>query len=118
MATRFGTLDNVGTPRISARSEGAELVSGVTLRGYRFERGELPSQLTAVVRAVHRRDRNANPDTRCCVTCPGWAVFETNRNPREIERCDECARFETDEAAVTHVVGLLRTAANIIERIG
>lgn len=34
--------------------------------------------------------------------CPGWAVF----NEREIERCDLCERFQSDEDAIAHVLAL------------
>ena len=36
--------------------------------------------------------------------CPGWAVFECNTAwGEEIERCDECERFESDTAALEYV---------------
>jgi len=34
--------------------------------------------------------------------CPGWAIF----NDGEIQRCDTCKRFESDDEAITHVMAL------------
>lgn len=39
--------------------------------------------------------------------CPGWGLFDTG-SWLEVERCDECERFENDEAAARHVIALLR----------
>ena len=41
---------------------------------------------------------------RCHPECLGWAVF----NDAEIQRCDECARFASDEEAIAHVEALER----------
>lgn len=55
--------------------------------------------------------------TACCVDCPGWAIFDVNREPgREVERCDECDRFCDDDEATDHVLrklGLSRENAGI-----
>ena len=32
-------------------------------------------------------------------TCPGWGHFD-NPEGRDIQRCDECARFRWDEGAI------------------
>lgn len=41
----------------------------------------------------------------CDPGCPGWAVFETNRGlGQEIECCDLCKRFPSDEAATSYVM--------------
>ena len=44
------------------------------------------------------------PETACSPGCPGWAVFNGN----EIQRCDACARFKDDDAAIEHVLRLER----------
>lgn len=43
---------------------------------------------------------------RCFATCPGWGVFDIGaRAPGvEIERCDCCERFATDEQAEDYVL--------------
>jgi len=41
--------------------------------------------------------------SKCSPDCPGWGVFnDTN----EIQRCESCARFDSDEEAVSHVLKL------------
>jgi len=35
----------------------------------------------------------------CCPTCPGWGVFETGRGTTELQRCDDCDLYPTDEDA-------------------
>ena len=44
------------------------------------------------------------PETACSPGCPGWAVFNGN----EIQRCDVCARFKDDDAAIEHVIQIER----------
>ena len=44
--------------------------------------------------------------TPCAPGCPGWGVF----NGIEIQKCDACARFATDDEAIAHVLELERTA--------
>jgi hypothetical protein len=38
-----------------------------------------------------------------CPGCPGWAVF----NGDEVQRCDSCQRFDSDDAAWLHVAKLV-----------
>lgn len=38
----------------------------------------------------------------CRKECPGWVIMNGN----QIQRCDDCGRFETDEEAVDHVWNL------------
>ena len=49
-----------------------------------------------------RRRAKPWPESQCSPGCPGWAVFNGN----EIQRCDACARFEDDDEAITHVIGI------------
>ena len=52
-----------------------------------------------------RCDRTPDDD---CESCPGWAVFTIEAvGPATVQRCDECQRFDSDEAAVRHVLGEL-----------
>jgi len=46
----------------------------------------------------------AELNTKECETkgCPGWAVF----NNGEVERCDTCKRFGSDDEAIAHVRAL------------
>jgi len=39
---------------------------------------------------------------RCSPQCPGWFIA----NDTEIQRCDECKRFQTDHDALNHVAML------------
>lgn len=43
------------------------------------------------------------PSDRCDGPCPGWGVF----NDAEIQRCDQCGVFESDDEAREHVERLL-----------
>lgn len=56
-----------------------------------------------------RNARNLDPtcgEKPCDPGCPGWAVFTTGYG-EYIQRCDDCGRFESDEAAATHAGDLL-----------
>jgi hypothetical protein len=46
--------------------------------------------------ACNRRD----PEGRCSATCAGWDLFNDN----EIQRCDECAVFATDDDAIDEAI--------------
>jgi hypothetical protein len=63
-------------------------------------------KLMEVCEDLQRTDpgRSAEP---CDPGCPGWGVFETGIRGLEIERCDECGRFEWDDDAAHHVSRLL-----------
>jgi hypothetical protein len=39
--------------------------------------------------------------TRCHSDCPGWGWF----NGSEVQRCDQCGVFDTDEDATDHIRG-------------
>ncbi|NIR28715.1 MAG: hypothetical protein GWN84_05245 [Gammaproteobacteria bacterium] len=45
---------------------------------------------------------------RCSDGCPGWGVFDIGARPPgvEVERCDCCDRFATDEEAEDYVLRL------------
>jgi hypothetical protein len=50
--------------------------------------------------------------TQCSPNCDGWAVFWTGLkgdNDCEIQSCDECNRFATDEDAREHARKLIET---------
>jgi hypothetical protein len=53
--------------------------------------------------------------------CPGWAIFESTEHGSEVERIDQCARFEFDELAIAAAVELFdehapkRTTRIVIE---
>ena len=53
--------------------------------------------------------------------CPGWAIFESTEHGSEVERIDQCARFEFDELAIAAAVDLFdehapkRTTRIVIE---
>jgi hypothetical protein len=39
--------------------------------------------------------------------CQGWNIFDDGLSAK-IERCDQCRRFETDEAALIHILACQR----------
>lgn len=45
----------------------------------------------------------------CDDSCPGWGLF----NGCEIQRCDTCARFESDMAAVHHIASCVECQAEL-----
>ena len=66
---------------------------------------------------------------RCEKSCDGWDVFEITPNRAEIQRCDDCDRFPSDDEARRYVgaqllllnesqsiVELLREAADAAEK--
>lgn len=53
------------------------------------------------------------PADRCDPDCLGWAVF----NDTEIQRCDDCGRFETDEDAAEHVETSYRQLLEAAEEV-
>jgi hypothetical protein len=44
----------------------------------------------------------------CRSDCPGWGVYNGN----EIQRCDSCNKFSSDEDAVNHVLAVEKEASN------
>lgn len=54
----------------------------------------------------HKRDA-------CDPGCPGWALFDEGTDREAVQRCDECNRFEDDDAAVRHVA----VRADAIDRL-
>ena len=53
----------------------------------------------------------------CDPHCPGWAVFNTGSEKRSVQRCDDCAVFIDDDAAMTYALTRLknRMAARLDE---
>lgn len=47
----------------------------------------------------------------CSEGCPGWGWF----NGSEVQRCDECRRFESDDAAAEHIAGCAECRAHLDE---
>lgn len=65
-----------------------------------------------LARDLERLERKQIHARHCCKTCPGWAVFDTTREPlEEIEKCDDChheqgvtAKFVSDTEAEEYVL--------------
>ena len=57
------------------------------------------------VESAQARESNLDTDEVCDIACPGWGVFDTNRGMgREIECCDSCKKFLSDEGATNYVM--------------
>lgn len=67
----------------------------------------IPEQHLADIESLEEEEiKKKVPHEESC-GCPGWGVFVTNGDDHHIERCDDCKVFETDNAALAHVLGLL-----------
>ena len=47
----------------------------------------------------------------CSPDCLGWDVFDCDDRPAEIQRCDDCDRFEDDEEATEAAMDWVRQRA-------
>jgi len=54
--------------------------------------------------------------TKCSPECDGWGLFDTGSGT-EIERCDECARFDDDESAAAHAVPIIQRGLELMRDI-
>jgi hypothetical protein len=69
-----------------------------------FQEAPEYNRLLTAVRALENQD---TPHEGGC-GCPGWGLFDTG-SWMEVERCDECERFEDDESAARYVIQELRS---------
>lgn len=53
------------------------------------------------IKDLDKANKGLNP-VRCDPGCPGWGVF----NGTEIQRCDTCQRFKSDDEAIAYVLAI------------
>lgn len=59
-----------------------------------------------LLQELWKREAAAAPQDRCdgCTGCPGWAPFNlASDGSVEVQRCDTCKVFDSDDAAAEHV---------------
>lgn len=89
------------TPK-SARAVLQELVSDIdAVGGPEAIANDWPDLAETYKHAVKALNIEINQN-ECDDLCPGWAVFNGN----EIQRCDNCQRFKSDEEAIAYVRAL------------
>ena len=75
------------------------------------ETGDQSERASAAASAWLDRNVDPDPDRDCCggrraAGCPGLQVFTSDTYGEQLERCDECARFASDDEALAHVFAL------------
>lgn len=83
------------------------VVAHSTVRVNRGEVGTVTGRVSANQPNISNRPRSMEePNPKECDPggCPGWSVFNGN----EIQRCDNCKRFEDDDAAIEYVKSQLQ----------
>lgn len=111
MSTAIQTLAATIVSQMSADDR-----DGFTVDGWREGVGTMtstPDEREAVLDAIagslpwnHARDA-------CDPGCPGWALFDEGTDREAVQRCDDCDRFEDDDAALRHVAA----RADAIDRL-
>lgn len=75
------------------------------------ETGEQSERASAAASSWIQRNVDPVPDRNCCggrraAGCPGLQVFTSDTYGEQLERCDECGRFASDDEALAHVLAL------------